>query len=73
MRLVKSMRRLKLMVSFRQKLMTAALALSVSFTVVAQKGSDNSNKRPEKPPPPQIVVKDKDKPPQTPPKGKGKP
>jgi hypothetical protein len=66
------MRRLKLMVSFRQKLMTAALALSVSFTVVAQKGSDNSN-RPKKPDPPQIVVKDKDKPPQTPPKGKGKP
>jgi hypothetical protein len=64
------MRRLKLMVSFRQKLMTAALALSVSFTVVAQKGGDNSN-RPKKPDPPQIVVKEKDKRPE--PKGKGKP
>jgi hypothetical protein len=59
------------MVSFRQKLLTAAIALSVSLSVFAQKGSDNSNKRPPKDPP-QVVVKDKDKkPPES--KGKGKP
>ena len=61
------------MVSFRQKLLTAAIALSVSLSVFAQKGGDNSNKRPPKDNPPQVVVKDKDKkPPQTE-KGKGKP
>jgi hypothetical protein len=65
------MRRLKLMVSFKQKLLTAAIALSVSLSVFGQKGGDNSNKRPPKDPP-KVVVQDKDK---KPPQGdkKGKP
>ena len=61
------------MVSFRQKLLVVAMAVGLSVSVFGQKGSDNSNKRPPKDPP-QVVVKDKDKkPPQSEPKGKGKP
>jgi hypothetical protein len=56
------MRRLNTMVSFRQKLMTAAMILGVSVSVFAQKGGDNSNKRPPKDPP-KVVVTDKEKPP----------
>jgi len=57
------------MASFRQKLLTAAIVLSVSLSVFAQKGSDNSNKRPDKETP-KVIVKDKDKPPPPPKKGK---
>jgi len=70
MRLVQSMRRLKLMVNLRQKLLTAAMVLSVSVSVFAQRGGDNSNQRPKKDPPKVVVT---EKPPPPPPKGKGKP
>jgi len=51
------------MVTFKQKLLTAAMVLGLSVSCFAQKGSDNSNKRPPKDPP-QVVVKEK---PQKPP------
>ena len=55
------------MVSFRQKLLALAMVLGMSFAAVAQRGNDNSNKRPPKPDhPPQVVVKEK------PPPQKGK-
>ena len=55
------------MISFKQKLMALAVVLGMSFAAVAQRGNDNSNKRPKKPDnPPQVVVKEK------PPPQKGK-
>jgi hypothetical protein len=57
------MRRLKMMVSFRQKLLTAGMVLAISVSTFAQKGNDNDNKRPPKNPP-QVVVQPKgEKPP----------
>jgi hypothetical protein len=58
------------MASIREKLLAIALTLGlgVSACVFAQKGGDNSNKRPPKDPP-KVVVKET----KPPPKGKGKP
>lgn len=58
------------MVNFRQKLLTAAMIFGMSVSVFAQKGGDNSNKKPPKDPA-QVVVKEKETKP--PPKGKDKP
>jgi hypothetical protein len=56
------------MVNFRQKFLTVVLVLGLSVNCFAQKGGDNSNKRPPKDPP-QVVVKEKpQKPPPTNPK-----
>jgi hypothetical protein len=52
--------------NFRQKLLTAAIVCGLAISCFAQKGSDNSNKRPPKDPP-QVVVKEK---PQKPPPSK---
>jgi hypothetical protein len=54
------------MVNFRQKFLTAVVVCGLSASCFAQKGSDNSNKRPPKDPP-QVVAKDK---PQKPPPSK---
>ena len=54
--------------NFRQKLLVATMILGVSVSLFAQKGSDNSNKRPPKDPP-QVVVKEKPKPPPSNPPG----
>jgi hypothetical protein len=67
------MRRLNIMVNLRQKLLVAALMLGVSLSLFAQKGNDNSNKRPPKVDPPQVVVKEKPKPTPNPPSNPKKP
>ena len=51
------------MVNLKQKLSVALLVLGVSVSALAQKGNDNSNKRPDKNPP-VVVVQPKEKPPQ---------
>jgi hypothetical protein len=55
------------MVNFRQKFLTVVMVCGLSVSCFAQKGSDNSNKRPPKDPP-QVVVKEKPKPPPSNPK-----
>ena len=49
------------MVNFKQKFLTAAMIFGVSLSLFAQKGNDNSNRRPPKEPP-QVVVREKDRP-----------
>jgi hypothetical protein len=63
-----------LMFNLKQKLLTAVIVLGLSVSGFAQKGGDNSNKRPPKDAPPQVVVKGKEtKPPPKDNKGKERP
>jgi len=62
------MRRLKMMTNLRQTLLAGALVFMVSACGFAQ---GNDNKRPQKPEPPKVVVKEKDPKPPPPKNDKG--